>query len=112
MERKERWAFSASEIPERCNSNDELHASVGSYDVLVKRNGEITNRYADGTIGVTSTDQVEASACEDYAHPVGHGRFEGTETFADVICDEEGRFLRFEKLVVEGKSWSSKNPEK
>lgn len=60
------------------NPTDELFAIVNARDdrgvVLVRRNGDVTNRYADGVAGVIEKDRVRAEneselycpGCENY----------------------------------------------
>jgi hypothetical protein len=102
--RKERWAFSQSELaqPVKCNGYDELVAyvhvdddwdSVESFGIIVYRNGEVSNRFDDGTAGVPK-ELVELADCEEsLLHPDG----EETAKWRDVMADGDGNFLDFAK---------------
>jgi len=50
----ERWCRTESEVLEKCNSQDEFYVFpvINVDGVIVKRNGTVTNRWADGTRGV------------------------------------------------------------
>lgn len=101
---KERWAFSKSELadPAACNGYDDLIALVTIYDdeggeaiaeekVIVYRNGEVSNRFADGTIGIPPELAELTDEEETLLHPDG----DETEVWRDVDADADGNFLRF-----------------
>lgn len=101
---KERWAFSKSELadPAACNGYDDLIAFVTIYDdeggelideheVIVYRNGEVSNRFGDGTKGIPPELAELANDVETLLHPDG----EETEVWKDVDADANGNFLRF-----------------
>jgi len=103
---KQRWAFSKSELadPVACTAYDDLIALVTLYDedgtpidehgIIVYRNGEVSNRFEDGTKGVPK-EIVELADCEEsLLHPDG----EETEVWWDCEVDEEGNFIRFHPL--------------
>jgi len=100
--RKERWAFSQSELadPSACTGYDELVAiididddgdGVDSFGIIVYRNGEVSNRFDDGTAGVPKEFAELADECESLVHPDG----EETAEWKDVEADAEGNFVRF-----------------
>ena len=90
----ERWAFCKSELahPEECKAYDEMLCSVttgpdSSEGVIAYRNGEISNRFADGTAGLPA-DLVElAEAEEEYYSP---DLDQYTDVWADVLVDSDG----------------------
>jgi len=102
--RKERWVFCESELthPETCKSYDELTTTVLDPDsdpdnpehleqgVIVYRNGEVSNRWNDGTAGIPA-DVAELANCEEtYYHPE---RDEYADIWADVFVDNNGAWL-------------------
>lgn len=102
--RKERWAFSRSELadPAACTAYDDLIALVTLYDdeggnlideheVIVYRNGEVSNRFGDGTKGIPPEIAELADDVETLLHPDG----EETEGWRDCEVDGEGNFVRF-----------------
>lgn len=90
----ERWAFSESELIDstKCKSHDELIALLPEVEesVIVYRNGEVSNRYIDGTRGVRGKHAAMASDTETLLHPNG----EETAIWKDVIADANGNFVR------------------
>jgi hypothetical protein len=100
--RKERWAFSQSELadPAACKGDDELVAyvdldddwdGVEGHSVIVYRNGKVSNRFSDGTAGVPRELAKLADNVESLLHPDG----EETAEWRDVRVDDNGNFLRF-----------------
>ncbi len=100
----ERWAFSQSELakPVKCNGYDELVAyvhvdddwdSVENFGIIVYRNGEVSNRFDDGTAGVPKELVELADDEESLLHSDG----EETAEWRDVEADGDGNFLRFVK---------------
>lgn len=100
--RKERWAFSESELanPSECKGYDELVAYVDFDDgfggtkgvqIVVYRDGRSSNRYADGTAGISEGLAVLAELTESLLHPNG----EDTEAWRDVETDKAGNFIQF-----------------
>jgi len=100
--KKERWAFSDAEFadPHKCKSHDELMACIDYDDgfdgtdgqqVIVYRNGKVSNRYADGTTGVPEGLAIAAEAEESLLHPDG----EDTSVWKDVVVGSSGEFLCF-----------------
>lgn len=113
----ERWIFTQSELsnPKECHAKDEFVATVSStfgrwyrnappnqtqyfnnFDIIVHRNGQVTNKFGDGSKGVPKELQKLANDCEfltknkrcqDYV----------AEHWQDVIVDENGNFIRFAK---------------
>ena len=100
--KKERWAFSESELadPTECKSDDELVAYIDLDDgyegtdgqqIIVYRNGRATNRYADGTVGVSEALALLAEEEESLLHDNG----EDTAGWRDVETNKTGNFIRF-----------------
>jgi len=100
--KKERWAFSRPELddPAACKSYDELMAYVDYDDgygrtdgqtIIVYRNGEVSNRYGDGTAGVLQELAKLADCEETLLHPDG----EMTDVWRDCEVDDDGNFIRF-----------------
>ena len=98
----ERWAFSESELanPAKCKSYDELLADVPyeyaeehgiEEDIIVQRNGTVTNRWSDGTAGVPAETAELAGECETLYRPETR---EETDAWRDVEVDAAGNFLR------------------
>lgn len=93
----ERWVFTEKELqePSACQRADEFvvySSLLGMPDaILVKRNGQATNRYADGTVGVTEEDQLIADGLEEYLSLNG----DHADNWRDVETNDEGYFLRF-----------------
>lgn len=98
--RTERWAFCFGELahPEACHSLDELTATVLDPDgsgerleqaVIVYRNGEVSNRWEDGTAGVPA-DVAELAAEEENLCNPKFGQC--ADTWADVYVDPTGAF--------------------
>lgn len=107
---KQRWAFSESELthPAKCNAYDEL---IGEFceeegiksGVIVYRNGEVSNRWDDGTAGVPAEVAELADECETLYHPEAN---ETTDVWADVLCDKHsGRFLGWAEAAPEVRAW-------
>lgn len=100
--RKERWAFSEEEsaLPFACNSYDELTTTVPDpYNpgehcelaVIVYRNGEVSNRWSDGTAGLPAEVVEMAAEEETLYHP---DTDEYTDVWRDVEVDDDGNLLR------------------
>jgi hypothetical protein len=97
----ERWAFSESELanPAACKADDELVGEV-PYEyaeengiecgIIIYRNGEVSNRWEDGTAGVPAEARELADECETLFHPQ---RNETTDVWADVFVDHDGAWL-------------------
>lgn len=107
--RKERWAFCESELadPAKCNTYDELTTSVIDPDnpgehleqgVIVYRNGEVSNRWDDGTVGIPADVTELAAEEETLYHP---DLDEYTDVWADVLTDDSGAW----------QGWAEKTPE-
>lgn len=100
--REERWAFSQSELnsPAACKGDNELVAyvdldddwdGVEGYSIIVYRNGKVSNRFSDGTVGMPRELANLANDVESLLHPDG----EETAEWRDVTVDKDGNFLRF-----------------
>lgn len=91
--RTERWAFAESELanPAACKAHDELIGAV-PYEcgIIVYRNGEVSNRWEDGTVGVPAETRELADECECLFNPQ---RNETTDVWADVFVDYDGAWL-------------------
>jgi hypothetical protein len=98
---KERWAFSESELadPGKCSSTDEIVATL-PYEfceengieegVIVYRNGEVSNRFSDGTAGISAEIAELAGECESLYHPDAD---EETAAWRDVEVDKKGNLV-------------------
>jgi len=69
-----RWCFTYYELehPENCRASDLFAAPVGEIGVLVRRDGTVTNQWADGTSGVPAHLRDDADF-EDVLYKLGHG---------------------------------------
>lgn len=92
----QRWVFTEAELakPEICRWSDAFIATVSTescdIDIIVYRNGSVSNRFGDGTDGVTP-DLVElAEDVETYYDPFNQCY---ADIWRDVILDAEGKFL-------------------
>ncbi len=97
----ERWCFSANELKRIADGEtvfactDEVFeawsAEPDGVCVLLNRNGKATNRYADGTVGVTADDVLAAESTDAPWHLI-----DGTHDveWHNVLCDECGKFIR------------------
>lgn len=92
----ERWAFSPSELTasQGLNAKDELIAHPANWEqgVIVLRNGEVSNRWEDGTVGVPPLERAFAESVETLRHP---GTAELTEGWYDVWVLPDGRLAAF-----------------
>ena len=89
----ERWVFTDEEwrSAHECNSFDELVAEVDAeIGVTVYRNGEVANRWEDGTVGVPENIRAEADAREELYSPDVH---DWADIWRDVYTNEDGQFL-------------------
>jgi hypothetical protein len=91
---KERWAFTLNDLLDvhHLNGNDEFLAACDATEVVVDRRGNATNRYRDGTKGVTLIDKERAES-EDTLVKIG--TMEYADQWHDVWAGEDGRFLGF-----------------
>lgn len=69
----ERWVFTDWElnresVVKRCRGDDEFYAMITASDdgIVVTRNGQVTNRWTDGTVGVPQEYQDEADEQSEY----------------------------------------------
>ena len=97
MSTKQRWAFLARELdnPQACRAEDEFIAyppiEEASLGVIVARNGEVSNRWGDGTKGVPD-DVRQFADFEDMLYaPADLQEIIG---WRDVEIDDTGRLLR------------------
>jgi hypothetical protein len=110
--KQERWCFSSADLqqPENCHSYDELVANVitgeggasrsvefdneEQTDVIVYRNGIVTNKFDDGTIGVPKEIQKLADDVEELVNPRGNtDETAFCNVWRNVWTDETGVFL-------------------
>lgn len=102
--RVERWCFTNSELLDNkmdgLNSSDEFIAiahfpereQLDPSRIIVLRNGLITNRYEDGTVGV-SDYEIESAEDEEIYYSIKST--EETSCWLNVEVNEDGRFVRF-----------------
>src|SRR4051812_39717307 len=92
----ESWGFTESELqkPAKSKAGDVFVALPRDYEVgiMVLRNGQVTNRWADGTTGLTPENRDVAAAEETLYN-------ESIDVYADnwrnVVVDNNGNFIRF-----------------
>ena len=101
----ERWVLTAEQAERglaALRSDDELIATV-TYEengeqlessVIVYRNGEVSNRFDDGTRGVPGWLIQMADEEETLYDPSVH---EFTDLWRDVVVDSEGKFVAWKK---------------
>jgi hypothetical protein len=94
--RIERWAVSdkVKETDlEKMNSYDELFALVdGNEAVVVYRNGEVSNRYFDGTVGISQKDKAIAEHTDNVFEVIDDEVVECV--WVDVEVDDSGNYIR------------------
>lgn len=96
--RTERWSFTNRELkhPKTCRADDEfmvlLDEEESELPVIVYRNGEVSNRYADGTVGVIESNRLAANDQETLYTLDGE---DSTFEWRDVEVTDEGEFVRF-----------------
>ena len=102
----ERWCFTYHELknPGSCKRDDEFVAvlPISEVGVVVLRDGTVTDRWEDGTVGVPRLAKQHANAAEVLWKPVYSGnnlaqndQDEETHAWRDVLADQNGRFVRF-----------------
>jgi hypothetical protein len=101
---QERWCFTEEELkyPQTCHGTDELVAHVYlqqllgfpeiDENIIVLRNGTVTDRYEDRRDPVSPEMQDLADAEEDLWHPVTH---EWVSEWRDVFVDKDGNFVNW-----------------
>lgn len=108
QEKHERWAICASEIDqfESLSSSDRLMATftetdaegkpVGNtWQVVVLRNGIVTNQTWDGTVGIPENVRDLVSNEDTLYHPLDdETRFEETSKWINVTVSPDGTFVR------------------
>jgi|GEM_PF-1401097 len=97
----ERWVFTDAELEEKdksgLNAYDEFIAQVAEADsgepigIVAYRNGEVSNRFDDGTVGVPN-DLIEMADQED-SYTTLDGEL--AENWRDVVVDDDGNFVEF-----------------
>jgi len=116
----EAWVFTNYELdhPEGCNSQDIFIAAIsdsileeegfseGMGEVQVERNGTVTNRFGDGTVGVP---REVMDLAEDEETLYTAYEYEEAYTWRNVESDENGNFVSFVEDKIPGinakKSW-------
>ncbi len=101
----ERWVFTQNELmnPQRCN-RDDLFVSqpcgrqFAVCGILVNRLGEATNRWADGTVGISTEQAAAAEAEETLTSFKWDG--ENADTWLEVVT-KNGMFVQFWCGVVD-----------
>lgn len=99
----ERWAFTDWELmhPGECNSADDFFVSVEGCElaVVVSRNGNVTNRWEDGTVGVPDHVRQEADREETLWKPSWLRNDVSWDSDADhwydVYVNSSGHFMGF-----------------
>lgn len=105
-EKTERWAVSDEEIErfDTLKGDDELLCTVTltdeesiptgeAYQVVVLRNGTVTNRNWDGTIGVPEAIRDLAASEEILYHPAADGTLKETSRWVEVAVGPDSEFL-------------------
>lgn len=93
--RKERWVFTDAELrtPELCTSNDEFIAfpviEGGEQGVIVYRDGRVSSRWEDGTVGVPSEVMDAAGYVESL---VAVGGQDYADNWRNVFVNEDDSF--------------------
>lgn len=103
------WVFTLYELknPSLCKATDEFVAPISDDDnalgVIVLRTGEVTNRYEDGTIGVTRRDLDLADSAQSYikSEPAHNDFGMDDDVYAEhwrqVIVNNKGGFIDFKR---------------
>ena len=105
-DRQERWALSEADEAriDALNSNDELfgtwvetdtegHPVGDTHVVVIQRNGVVTNRYRDGTIGVPEHVRALLESEDALYHPLdGESEIKTTAKWVDVFVGPDGSF--------------------
>lgn len=97
--KRERWVFTDKEIdnPKKCRSDDEFVATIpgiSELGVIVYRNGEVSNRWADGTAGISAKVRELAKDSEEL-YRLKDGIAVDADTWGDVEVTDDGKFIRF-----------------
>lgn len=89
----ERWAFLPDELDnlEQCRADDEFVVSPAELElgIIVYCNGQVSNRWEDGTVGIPERIRELADSEDEYY--VRHGE---QAEWRDVEVSEDGRPLR------------------
>lgn len=91
---RERWCFTQAELanPVACKATDELVAfRFDRGGIIVTRDGQVSNRWDDGTKGVSETDRAWADDQETLYNEEG----DALDEWRDVMVSDEGEFIRF-----------------
>ena len=105
-DRVERWVYTQHELenatrPTWCSASEVFYAEVEGCEreVLVQRDGTVTDRWGDGSFGVPQDIKKLANEVETLIKPSVNRKSERDDVFADswldVYVDKEGGFLGF-----------------
>jgi hypothetical protein len=94
---EERWVFTEDELenPAACDRDDEFLASgsgLPEVGILVQRNGEVTNRYGDGTAGVPDEQRTLVNDAETLGGMGEYNLGDIADNWRQVMVDDRGRF--------------------
>ncbi len=111
--RKERWVFCESELanPAACRGYDEFTTGPLGFDdvdrtelgVVVYRDGSVSNRWDDGTVGIPAEIADLADVEETLYSP---DRDEYADVWADVFVNHLGQWLGWAGAVPQVRSAS------
>jgi hypothetical protein len=111
----ETWVFTSIDLenPQNCRASDECIAVVKSsfglryrnranapkypvntFEIIILRNGTVTNQFADGSIGVPE-ELREAAQESDSIYRVQKRKTVNAQEWREVIVGEKGEFIRF-----------------
>lgn len=116
--KKERWGFTDAELknPSACNAFDEQIVTCDFPEfvtwtergILVQRNGTVTNRYGDGTAGISDEERELIENGEPPQYKINgdvdspNGNDFDVDTWRNVWTDNDGNFLGFVgKVTIE-----------
>jgi hypothetical protein len=101
--RRERWVFTVAELA-LLDQGGEFHGEATDefiaypvpqapqHGVIVQRDGTVTNRFADGTVGVPEDQQELANECESLWTDMDQDGL--AEDWRDVLVEDTGEFIR------------------
>ncbi len=108
----ERWCFTDMELktPGECAGTDEFLADGDTeMAVIVQRDGTVTNRWEDGTVGVPDDVKQRADFDESPIKPVWrrgqiglHDADYYADNWRDVYVDKDGHFMAFVEPLKAG----------
>lgn len=94
---RSRWIFTEQELlnPKQCRQSDLFlvtDSNLPEVGVFVFRDGKVTNKYGDGTRGVTK-DHADIADSQETYHTID--RKDIADNWRDVRTTANGRFLKF-----------------